>query len=259
MAGQIVGDGFIARLNRARDRWQDHSLTVLLVVQILTIFGLVPAAAAGLPVPRLVSALLLLLFMSITIVVARGRWTLVAGVLTILANPIAAAWQQVHGTVGSDVAVNIGALATFALLSAVVGRAVFRPGPMTGHRVRGAVVLYLNLGLLFAFLHRIVADLVPGAYTNMPAPQSEAAFRAAMDYFSFATLTSVGYGDIAPVHPIARSLATLEGAVGQLLPTVLIGRVITLALMRGPDQPVIEPAAAIGPDPNQTARRDPSG
>ena len=57
-----------------------------------------------------------------------------------------------------------------------------------------------------------------------------AAFRAATNYFSFVTLTSVGYGDIVPVHPIARSLCMLEATIGQLLPTVLIARVVVLAM-----------------------------
>ena len=238
----------LAGLNRARDRWQDHSLTILLVVQMVTVFGIAPATAAGLPLPRLITGLFLLVFMSLTIFVARGRWTLTAGLITLLANPIVATWQQMRGTITADLVVNVSALATFTLLSAVVGQAVFRPGPMTGHRVRGAVVLYLNLGLLFGFLHRIVADLIPGAYTNLPDPRTEAAFRAAVNYFSFATLTSVGYGDIVPVHPIARSLATLEAVAGQLLPTLLIGRVITLSMIgqtRSPDRAAETSDAAV--------------
>ena len=51
-----------------------------------------------------------------------------------------------------------------------------------------------------------------------------------MIYFSFATLTSVGYGDIVPVHPTARALANLEGIIGQLFPATLLARLVTLEL-----------------------------
>ncbi len=96
--------------------------------------------------------------------------------------------------------------------------------------MRGAIVFYLNFGLLFGILHRLVDQLVPGAYAHLPSPHDEAAFRAATNYFSFVTLTSVGYGDIVPVRPLARSLCMLEATVGQLLPTVLIARVVVLAM-----------------------------
>jgi voltage-gated potassium channel Kch len=49
-------------------------------------------------------------------------------------------------------------------------------------------------------------------------------------YFSFATLTTVGYGDITPVHPIARSLAMLEALIGQLFPVILIARLVSMEL-----------------------------
>ena len=49
-------------------------------------------------------------------------------------------------------------------------------------------------------------------------------------YFSFVTLTSVGYGDIVPVHPHARSLANVEAIIGQLYPATLLARLVTLEI-----------------------------
>ncbi len=49
-------------------------------------------------------------------------------------------------------------------------------------------------------------------------------------YFSFSTLTSVGYGDVHPVHRIARSLATAEALIGQLYPSILIATLVGLSL-----------------------------
>lgn len=47
-------------------------------------------------------------------------------------------------------------------------------------------------------------------------------------YLSFVTLTSVGYGDIVPVHPVARSLTNIETIIGQLYPATLMARLVTL-------------------------------
>jgi len=51
---------------------------------------------------------------------------------------------------------------------------------------------------------------------------------AELVYFSLTTLTTTGFGDIVPVHAIARSLATLEAVIGQLYPATLLARLVTL-------------------------------
>jgi Ion channel len=53
-------------------------------------------------------------------------------------------------------------------------------------------------------------------------------------YFSFTTLTTVGYGDVIPMHPLTRGLSNLEAVVGQLLPATLIARMVTLELAGRP-------------------------
>jgi hypothetical protein len=49
-------------------------------------------------------------------------------------------------------------------------------------------------------------------------------------YFSFTSLTTMGYGDITPVHPLARSLANLEALIGQLYPAILIARLVSMEI-----------------------------
>jgi hypothetical protein len=49
---------------------------------------------------------------------------------------------------------------------------------------------------------------------------------------SFVTLTSTGYGDIIPVHPVARSVCNVESIIGQLYPATILARLVTLQLER---------------------------
>jgi voltage-gated potassium channel Kch len=56
-------------------------------------------------------------------------------------------------------------------------------------------------------------------------------------YFSFITLTTVGYGDITPVSPIARMLAVMEAMTGTLFLGVLIARLVSLYSAPGPAEP----------------------
>jgi hypothetical protein len=72
-----------------------------------------------------------------------------------------------------------------------------------------------------------VGLLIPGAFSGIrfedgPALQSN------LIYFSFVTLTSTGFGDIVPLHPLARSLCNVEGIIGQLFPATLLARLVSL-------------------------------
>ena len=102
---------------------------------------------------------------------------------------------------------------------------------VTGHRVRGAVAGYLLLGLSCAYAYALIDFVIPGAF-QMPATdlQSRKAHFDAFLYFSIVTLTTLGYGDITAVHPVARSVVMIEALLGQLYPAILIARLVTLQM-----------------------------
>ena len=88
---------------------------------------------------------------------------------------------------------------------------------------------YLMLGLLWAGAYALTADLVPGAFLFGSGPASGEGMKGFTSlYFSFITLSTVGYGDIAPVSSVARMLAMLEAITGTLYMAVLIARLVSL-------------------------------
>jgi hypothetical protein len=111
----------------------------------------------------------------------------------------------------------------------VVARATFAAGRITYHRIMGAVLLYLTIAVTFAALFTFIGSLVPKAFSGMSV-QDSPALASQLIYFSFATLTTTGYGDISPMHPLARSLCNLEAIFGQLYPATLLARLVTLEL-----------------------------
>jgi hypothetical protein len=114
-------------------------------------------------------------------------------------------------------------------LSSVVSRAVFAPGKVTYHRIVGGVLLYLTIGLTFVALFGLTVLLQPNAFSNLTSFQGNFGV-GTLIYFSFVTLTTIGYGDIVPLHPYARSLANVEAIVGQLYPATLLARLVTLEI-----------------------------
>ena len=121
-------------------------------------------------------------------------------------------------------------LAMLLLFVMVVAARAYRPGPVTHHRIQGAIAVLLLLGLVWAnayeLLHLIHPDAFSGAVGNAPGALT-------WIYYSFVTLTTMGYGDITPVHPIARSLAIAEAVTGQLYIAVTLARLIALHVSTG--------------------------
>ncbi len=117
-----------------------------------------------------------------------------------------------------------------ALFIAVILFHVFQPGPVTLHRVMGVVSVYLLLGLLWAFGYHLVQYVFPDAYHFNFPPVGDETMMSRLVYFSFETLTTVGFGDITAVHPFARALVVSEALVGQLFPVLLIGGLLSMAL-----------------------------
>ena len=120
-------------------------------------------------------------------------------------------------------------LAFVIVLTLVVGQAAFGHGRVTFHRIQGAIAFYLLIAVIFAYFFLLLVTLVPDAF-NKSIVLTDSFGATRLLYFSFATITTTGYGDIAPVHPLARSLANLEAVIGQLFPATLLARIVTLEI-----------------------------
>ena len=112
-------------------------------------------------------------------------------------------------------------------------RDVYKEGPVTRLRIEGAVAAYLLIALAFAAAYHMTSYLVPGAF-RFPdgAPNvGDPRFGFNFHYYSFTTITTLGYGDIVPVHPFARTLAMIEALIGQLYPATLLARLVSLYIL----------------------------
>jgi Ion channel len=181
--------------------------------------------------PRLVVPLMfVLLVISILVVTSRSYYVSALVVVAVILSPAGAFVLADHPSLLTELLNAGGRLLGLGALSWVIARAVFASGRVTVHRVQGAVVLYLNFALFFFVLYRLIDALLAHGFTGLPAPGTENGTGAALLYFSFTTLTTAGFGDITPVHPLARNLANLESVIGQLFPATLLARLVSLEL-----------------------------
>jgi voltage-gated potassium channel Kch len=126
------------------------------------------------------------------------------------------------------------AVVTLGCFAAIVLKRVFEPGPVTRHRIHGAVCAYLLFGLMWAAAYAFIAQVVPDPFSVATDVGGSEAIIARFVYFSFVTLTTVGFGDITAVHPLARTLVTIEALIGQLYPAIIIGDLVSSALANRP-------------------------
>ncbi|MDH3555318.1 MAG: potassium channel family protein [Deltaproteobacteria bacterium] len=85
---------------------------------------------------------------------------------------------------------------------------------VTRDLIVGAAVVYLFMALMWTFIFVVVEILHPGSF-SIPEGQDIGATQSFL-YYSFVTITTLGYGDITPVTRLARSLCVLEAVIGQL-------------------------------------------
>jgi hypothetical protein len=210
---------------------EERSLSVFLSILVVEMFVITPVVRAGIVLDLASDLLYSILLVAGVFMVVRHRtlqWT--AGIFVLLA--VAVRWAGiVFGTpwllFWNGV---LSLLSTVAFLLIVLWW-VYREGSVTGHRVRGAVAAYLLLAVCFSLAYDLIEYVHPSSFTlPLEGAQGIQTRSALFLYFSVVTLTTVGFGDIAAVHPVARSLVMAEALVGQLYPAILLARLVTLQI-----------------------------
>ena len=208
----------------------DGSLTAAVIVLVLFIFVLAPLRelndVGGLAVDLVFAAFLGL-----------GAWFLYDPrpimklfVVFLSATAVLRVADYGAGGLGLDLlSASFTLIAAFLLGAMFITRAL-RDGRINMHRIMGAVGAFLLIGVMFSQMYRILALLVTEAFAVGGGPAPAAVFLPRVNYFSFVTLTSLGYGDVTPLHPFARALVTLEALAGQLFLAILVARLVAMEL-----------------------------
>ena len=116
-------------------------------------------------------------------------------------------------------------LCFFIWMTWLVAHQVLFTGGITSNDIVGAICIYMMLGLIWAILYLFLAEIVPGAFNGLSqAPWLENF--AAVVYFSFVTITTLGYGDISPASPLARFFVIMEAIVGVFYMAILVASLI---------------------------------
>jgi Ion channel len=200
-------------------------MSALLVLLVCVVF-LLPSLLEFVPEWHLVSdVLVVLILLSGVVAVAEHRKLALALALISLLVIAIRVLEWFTPVDLLPVLRRLSTLGAFLVLAFAVGINVFASGHAIGDRVFGAIVLYLLLGLIWGVMYAVLGAHAPDAFSGHPGTSGGL---TDWIYFSFVTLTTVGYGDITPVATSARSLAMLEALTGQLYPAIIIARLVSL-------------------------------
>ena len=210
----------------------ENGLTVLLVFLVVTIFIAYPITTLPIGKFLVLISFSLILISGATIVLDKHLLRIfVLG--SVLLNLVLRWATYIMNVSGFESWIVFCDFICCAILSVIVLLQVFREGPITIHRITGAIAVYLLIGLMWSFLYHFIALQSPEAF-KLPASlgtYTADTLQSNLLYFSFVTLTTLGYGDILAVHPLARMLVMLEALTGQLFPAILLARLVSLEIL----------------------------
>lgn len=120
------------------------------------------------------------------------------------------------------------AYSVFIIIAIIsIARYVFITDRITEDRIVGSVCIYLLIGMLFAFVYAAMGIVMDGGFKMdswMGNPEN--IYFADFLYFSYSTLTTIGYGDMTPTHPVTKMAACLEGVTGCVYLAIMVARLV---------------------------------
>lgn len=212
----------------------DVGLTLITIALTVFTFLIFPLAEVGLLGRFVLDVFLVTLMVSGALRIGTNRVTTTLAVVVLLAAVIVLWVSWVFSTLFLQRLSSILSIIALLLYTRIVLVVMFRQGPVTWSRIQGGVSAYLLLGLVWARAYQLTEQLHSGSFRFVSRPENIEQLSAKLVYFSFATLTTVGFGDVLAVYPFARSLAIAEALVGQLFPATLIGALVSMALQSRP-------------------------
>lgn len=208
-----------------RSRENVHSKYLFPAIVILLIAQPVVASVFAGASDLLAAPLIVTLVAMIWSLDASARWLRlgvalgIAALVTFLAGQVLA-----RPELGVASGAFTGLLGGLCVLLGVI--TLFRSSEITFSSLLIAISVYLLMGATFGLVYDLLHQIEPRWFHGV-TPTGRAAVTAEMVYFSLGTLTGTAYGDILPVHPIARVITNVEAVVGQMYIAVLVARLVS--------------------------------
>jgi len=208
----------------------DLGLTLITISLTFLIFIIPPLREAGISGRLFFDIVLVGLMVYAALVVNQSRAATAFLISVLLVTAVVLGTGRLQPSLFLHQIGSVLSTITLLLYIRIVAIVVFRGGPVTWSRIQGGICIYLLIGMVWASAFQLVEQLYPGSFHFVSAPEDIDQLTSKLTYFSFSTLTTIGFGDVHPLHPFARSLAIAEAVMGQLFPAIFIGALVAMAM-----------------------------
>lgn len=206
-------------------RRRTHGRVILLCVLVAYLFTLPIAQIAALNKSFIIAAFIVVVLAAVN--AARDRLDLML-VASIVGAATVVTWtlRFVLDTIYLDAAASGLGFFILAFTISVVLRRIISEKRVDTDILCGAVAVYLLLGVAWAISFEVFVSLDPDAFTGLSTNAIERSNQ--LLYFSFTTLTTLGYGDIVPANPLLRIWAVAEAVCGVIYLAILVARFVSI-------------------------------
>jgi len=195
---------------------------LFLFISMVLMFVLRPFLTERVALGYLMDIFLFLVFLSAVYAIRQKKSVFIIALLLVLLAEILALLSYLKDVPSLDMLSNILGGLLLAYTAAIILFHLFREDRITGDMIMGAICAYFLMGLVWAFVYSTLELFQPGSFQMPQGTVNQATFA----YYSYVTLTTLGYGEITPISAPARSFAILEAMIGQLYLAVLIARLV---------------------------------
>jgi voltage-gated potassium channel len=202
-----------------------------LMFLLILMFPLLDEFTYGPPVMQLLYSFMLV---SALYAVAESRWVFRIGILLFVAVLVSHWWIILALSPISVVAGILCKIIFFCFIALNILFHVFGHERVTGDTIAGSICVFLLIGIIWMLAYQAIYFFDHRAFNNIATESFSPAATVDLAYFSFATLTILGYGDIKPISRPVRMFVITQAIVGQIYLTVLVARFVGLyAPLRG--------------------------
>ena len=129
----------------------------------------------------------------------------------------------------NDIIYSISHLIFYTYLAYILAVRVMSSKTFNNNTIFGSLSIYISAGFAWGYLYALLKIFDSSSFAaNYPIPEPQAI--ESMVYFSFISITTLGYGNIYPVSPLAGSIVILEVIFGQIFFAVVIAKIVSLSL-----------------------------
>lgn len=183
----------------------------------------------------IISALYMVFMLTAIFTVSKSKISKIIGVAFAIPVAIFSVGQILTETGLTDFVFQLLAISYLCYAIVLIMKFIFDQQPVNTNKVYAALCVYLLISLLWALFYSMIELFQPGSFIYLLAQEQDPLVlkfgygdTASSLYYSLVTMTTLGYGDIAPANEVARMFASMQAVIGQLYIAVLIARLVGL-------------------------------